>query len=136
MRAMLRYTVFGVAMLSLAIGSGSLRSWSLAAEEEGAESGPKHTIKEVMKIAHGKDSGILQKVLKGEASEDEKKQLLDVYIDMVEGTPTKGESDSWHVLAGNATLAAAKVVVGREGALEELQKATNCKACHSVHKGE
>lgn len=132
MRAMLQVTVFGVAMLGVVIGCGSFLSWSHAAEE----SGPKHTIKEVMKIAHGKDSGLLQKVLKGEGSDEEKKQLLDVYVSMVESKPSKGEDGSWQHLAGSAALAAAKVVVGREGALKELETATNCKACHSVHKGD
>ena len=39
----------------------------------------KHTIKEVMKIAH-KD-GLLKKVTKGEASKDEQKQLVELYKD-------------------------------------------------------
>jgi hypothetical protein len=136
MRTTLRFTVFSAAMLAVVVGVGSIRTWSLSAAEEGDESAAKHTIKEVMKIAHGKESGLLQKVLKGEASEDQKKELLDVYISMVEGKPSKGDLDSWHTLAGGAALAAAKVVVGREGALKELESATNCKACHSVHKGE
>jgi hypothetical protein len=30
--------------------------------------------------------------------------------------------------------AAAKVAVGREGAMVELKTATNCKKCHDAHK--
>jgi hypothetical protein len=92
----------------------------------------KKTIKEVMKVAH-KD-GLLKKVLSGGAEKAEKEKLLDLYIDMFEGKPKKGEIGSWQEKAGGATLAAAKVAVGRPGALAELKKATDCGACHKAHK--
>ncbi len=133
MRVVRKLTVLSTAALCAVTGLGAAMSWS-SAEEDAAE--VKHTIKEVMKIAHGKDSNLLQKVIKGEASAEEKNQLLDLYISMVEGKPSKGDMNSWHTLAGGAALAAAKVVVGREGAIKELETATNCKACHSVHKGD
>jgi hypothetical protein len=85
-------------------------------------------------MANSKD-GLLAKIKAGTATAEEKTQLLDLYIDMLESKPPKGDMESWHNLAGAATLAAAKVVVGREGGVDELVKATNCKACHSVHKG-
>lgn len=92
---------------------------------------PKHTIKEVMQAMK---KGLLKKVVSGEATAEEKTQLLDYYISLVENTPKKGDANSWHKLAGDAAKAAAKVVVGREGATDELKAATNCKACHDVHK--
>lgn len=101
---------------------------------DGDDKKPKHTIKEVMKIGH-KD-GLLKKVIGGDASDDEKKQLLDLYVSMVESRPEKGDMESWIQLAGGSVLAAAKVVTGREGAIAELKEATNCKACHSAHKGD
>lgn len=109
---------------------GLCTTLSVSAEEE--EKKPKHTIKEVMKVGH--KEGLLKKVLGGEASDEEKKQLLDLYVSMVESKPKKGDQASWIKLAGGSTLAAAKVVTGREGAIDELKAATNCKACHSVHK--
>jgi hypothetical protein len=90
------------------------------------------SIKEVMKIAH-KD-GLLKKITEGNASDSEKKELLDLYIDMLEGTPPKGETNDWHLKAGLATISAAKVVLGREGAIEELKSSTNCKSCHDQFK--
>lgn len=90
------------------------------------------SVKEVMKIAH-KD-GLLKKVQGGTASDEEKKQLLDLYIDMLEGEPKKGDKNEWLMAAGAATVSAAKVVVGREGALDELKKTTDCMACHSKFK--
>ena len=92
---------------------------------------PKHTIKEVMQTMK---KGLLKKVASGNASAEEKMQLLDLYISLLENTPKKGDINSWHQKAGDAAKAAAKVVVGREGALKELQAATNCKACHDVRK--
>lgn len=126
------WKVCSVAALSAVVGLGSALSYSQAAD---GDEKTKHTIKQVMKIAHDKDSGLLKKVLGGQASAEEKKQLLDAYISLVEGKPSKGDESSWHLLSGKVALAAAKVVVGREGAEKELEAATNCKACHSVHKG-
>lgn len=71
MRVMRRVTVSAIAALCVVAGLGSAMSWSMAEEEKSA----KHTIKEVMKIAHGKDSNLLQKVIKGEASDEEKKTI-------------------------------------------------------------
>ncbi|MCA9190489.1 MAG: hypothetical protein KDB03_01955 [Planctomycetales bacterium] len=116
------------ASLSLAFIIGLIGNAVVA--QDGAQ--PKHDLKEVMKVAH-KD-GLLKKIIAGQASQEEKQTLLDLYISMVEAKPKKGEMTSWHHLAGGAALAAAKVVVGREGAVAELEKASNCKACHDVHK--
>ncbi len=90
------------------------------------------TVKEVMKLAH-KD-GLLKKVQGGSASDAEKKQLLDLYIDMLEGEPKKGDKTEWLMAAGSAVVSAAKVVVGREDALDELKTTTDCMGCHSKFK--
>ncbi len=92
----------------------------------------KHEIKQVMQKAH-KDK-LRDKILKGDASQQEKLDLLDLYISLVENDPPTGDIESWHKLAGGVALAAAKVAVGRDGATAELRKATNCGACHKVHK--
>lgn len=130
-----RVHVVGWSLLA-AMSFGLAHTMVHAAENaEGAK--PKHTIKEVMKCAHVAPEGgksLLAKVIAGDASADEKNLLLDVYISMVENEPPKGEMSSWHRLAGRAALAAGKVVVGREGAADELKQATNCAACHKEHK--
>lgn len=118
------------AAVCLAVLAASVTPFAMAADDEEKKS--KHTIKEVMKVAM--KGGLLKKVAGGDASDEEKKQLLDLFISMVESKPPKGEMSSWHNLAGASALAAAKAVVGREGAGDELKAATNCKACHSEHK--
>jgi hypothetical protein len=99
---------------------------------------PKHAIKDVMKQAHtpGEPGGksLLQRVTAGDASNEDKVQLLDLYISLVENDPPRGEKEAFHIKAGAAALAAAKVVVGREGAPEALRAAVNCAACHREHR--
>ena len=104
----------------------------LAVNNNSAPKAPPKTIKEVMKIAH-KD-GLHKKILAGGATDDEKKLLLDLYIDMLEGEPQKGDKAEWKMVAGAAAVSAAKVVLGREGAVDELKKTSDCMACHSKFK--
>lgn len=118
------------ALLALAASVACLFGVAWAAEEEAPK--PPYTIKEVMQQAH-KD-GLLKKVLSGDASAEEKRHLLDLYISMAESKPPIGDATSWHKLAGGTVMAAAKVVVGRKDSLASLKKATACAACHKLHK--
>ena len=129
---MLKLNWLKLAVLGCVCGVLAMGTYNMAAFAADDEPATKHTIKEVMKVAH-KD-GLLKKILAGEGSDEDKKTLLDLYVSMVESKPKKGDMQSWHNLAGQSALAAAKVVVGREGSLKELETATNCKACHDVHK--
>jgi len=105
------------------------------AQGAGAEAKPKYTIKEVMKAAHtppGK--ALLNKVLGGDASPEEKQKLLDLYISLAENKPPKGSEEAWEKKTGNVVIAAAMVVVGRENGVEALKKATVCADCHKEFK--
>jgi hypothetical protein len=122
---MKRFVILGC-LVAIGLGSvGFAAAWN-------PTPAPKSTIKEVMKIAH-KD-GLLKKIVDGQGTDDDKNKLLDLYIDMLEGEPAKGEKTAWQFAAGATVVSAAKVVLGREGAVEELTKTTDCKACHSVFK--
>ena len=114
--------------LGMFVGVGTVASWALA--EEG-DAKPKHTIKEAMKLHKDK---LHEKVISGEASAEEKQLLLDVYISMAESTPKKGDAESWHELTDVLVIAAAKAVVGRDDASDSLKAASNCMACHKLHK--
>ncbi|MCY2980407.1 MAG: hypothetical protein NTU79_17210 [Planctomycetota bacterium] len=96
----------------------------------------KKTIKEVMKAGLAGNTSLLNKVLGGDASAEEKMKLLDLYIDLVENDAPKGDETEWKMMAGMAMLTAAKVVAGREGAIDELKKASDCKSCHDKFKGK
>ena len=123
-------------LLLVVIGFGLLQAVGLAQDPERAK--PKHAIKDVMRGAHvapeGGGKSLRDRVLAGEATDEEKHQLLDFYISLVENEPPRGEAVEFHKKTGAVALAAAKVLVGREGAENELRAATNCAACHREHK--
>lgn len=124
----MRHVLLPIAALCLGV---MVVPW-LTGQESKPGPAPKHTISEVMKQAHG--AKLLNKALDGQASKEEKDQLLDLYISMIDNKPPKGEPDQWTMKSGRAIVAAARVAVGREGAEAELKAATNCKACHDAHK--
>jgi len=108
-----------------------------AIAQEAEEAKPKHEIKQVMRGAHVAPEGaksLRDRVLAGEASQEEKHQLLDFYISLAENKPPRGELADFQKKTRAVVLAAAKIVVGREGAANELRKATTCGACHQDHK--
>ena len=86
------------------------------------------TIKLVMKKAM--KGGLCEKVAKGEASDEEKKQLVVLLTGLTKTTPPKGDEDAWKKKT-TALLEAAK---GTDGAA--LKKAMNCGACHGEFKGK
>ena len=118
-------------VIVLAISSAVVVGIAVAADTENRRE-PKHSIEQVMELAHS--DGLLKKVFAGSATAEEKTDLLDLYISMLQCTPPRGDVESWNRLSGAAVIAAAKAVVGREDAAADLKKATNCAACHKAHK--
>jgi len=95
------------------------------------------TIKSVMNGAHKgppKGTGLLKKVATGKASEDEAKHLLALYKVMTQLEPPVGEADSWKERSGLLVSAVEAIVAGQDEGQQMLSKASNCKACHEVHK--
>jgi hypothetical protein len=86
----------------------------------------KYTTKEVMQKAM--KGGLLEKVKKGKASDDEKKLLVDMFTALHDNTPPKGEAESWKKKT-DALIAAAK-----SGEAKALTAAANCGACHKEFK--
>jgi hypothetical protein len=92
---------------------------------------PKYTIKDVMKKAH-KD-GLLKKILSGKAEDDERKELLVLYVALSQNKPPRGDADDWKERTGNI-VKAAKAAQADAKAGKGLAKVTNCAACHKLHK--
>lgn len=92
------------------------------------------SIKDVMGAIHkGKDSTI-NKVKEGKGTEDDHKKLLKMYEYLVTQKAPKGDEKSWKDKT-EALVAATKDLVGKkDGALDKLKAASNCKACHDVHR--
>jgi hypothetical protein len=107
--------------------------WVAVSLTTGAEDAkPKHTIKEVMKEAH--KGGLMKKVVKGEASAEEKAQLVGLYEALAANKPPKGEEGSWKEKTAALIAHAKDAAAGKEGAGAALEKAASCMGCHSVHK--
>lgn len=119
-----------VALLSGSLLAACFVAVPVSAEEEGKE--PKYTTKQVMKTAF--KGGLLKKVAGGEASDEEKKQLHEMLVALSKNTPKKGEADSWKELTSALVKAGKAAVEGDAEAGEMLKKASNCKACHDLHK--
>ena len=111
--------VGGVALLSLAF---------LISGNQAGDAKPKHTISEVMKTAmKGK---LCEKVAKGNATDEEKAKLVELFTALAANKPPKGEAASWKEKTG-ALLTAAK-----NGDNKALAAAAKCGACHDVHKNK
>lgn len=93
---------------------------------------PKYTIKDVMKKAM--KGPLLKKVAGGEASEEEKKELYEMLVALGQNEPKKGDAESWKMLTGALVKAGKAAVDGDADAGSKLEKAANCKACHTPHK--
>ena len=101
---------------------------AMAAKEEG----PKYKTEEIMKKAF--KGGLVAKVAKGEASEEDQKLVIAMLESLAHNKPHKGSEEDWKKRT-TALLEAAKATVdGKEGAAAKLKEAADCKSCHKEHK--
>ncbi len=98
------------------------------------DSKPKITIKDVMKKGFNKRKGLLPKVTKGSATDEEKKELHEMFVALSKNKPPRGEEESWKKFTGALVKAGKMVVDGDEKGVGMLKKAANCAACHKAHK--
>jgi hypothetical protein len=122
---MLKFIVAPALILGLVIGLAALHA---------ADEAPKYSIKEVMKMAHQGDSSLYKKVSSGKGSKEDKKKLVDLYTALAADTPKKGDADSWKDKTGALLDAAKAVEDDKDGAVKDLKKAADCKACHDVFR--
>ena len=91
------------------------------------------SIKDVMNGVHkgGKDS-VLTKITDGKGTDDDIKKLVSMYEFLATQKPPMGDEKSWKDKT-TALVAAAKEVSEKKP-VDNLKKATNCKACHDIHR--
>ena len=106
-----------------------------AAPAPAAAAGGFANTKEVMALHKGKDS-FLSKVLAGKGSDEDLKKLVSAYEVLAVQKPPMGDEAHWKKLTGELLSAAKEAAEKKEGALDKLKAATNCKACHEAHKGK
>ena len=113
----------------LAVVAGFVCLPTIAADDDK----PKYSIEDVMKKGMAK-KGLLNKVVAGDASDEEKKTLHEMIVALGKNEPPKGDAESWKKLTGALAKQAKAVVDGTDGAEAKLKKAANCKKCHGEHK--
>lgn len=89
--------------------------------------------KDVMALHKGKDS-MVSKITGGKGTDEEHKKLLAAYEFMATQKPPMGDEASWKAKTAALVAAAKDLVEKKAGAADALKKASDCKACHSVHK--
>jgi hypothetical protein len=90
----------------------------------------KATISEVMRKAHKGDDALRTKLLKGDASADEKAELLALYVALSLNTPPKGDVDAWKARTKAILDSYNKGDIDKKA----FTKATNCGSCHDMFK--
>jgi hypothetical protein len=110
---------------------GKVKEFKAAAAP--APAGAFKDIKEVMALHKGKES-FLANVLAGKGSEDDLKKLVSAYEFIATQKPPKGDEAGWKTLTAALVTAAKDAAAKKEGALDKLKAATNCKACHDAHR--
>lgn len=93
-------------------------------------------IEKVMKKGMKGDDSPLNKVLKGEASADQTKELAALVKTMNGTKAPEGDQAAYEKKVAELIAAMDAVAGGDTGdaAIGRLKKASNCKACHSEHK--
>ena len=94
-----------------------------------ADAKPK-AIKQIMKQMKAP----VDKVKKGNATDADKKKLLELYTDLGKNKPPVGDADNWKKLTSALVDATQDLVDDKQGAVDEFNKAVDCAKCHTAHR--
>lgn len=94
----------------------------------------KLSIKQIMEKAHKGNDTLLTRSLAKKAKPEEVKELLGYYQALTALKPGKGDEASWKAKTAALVAAADLLVKNDDKGLAGLKAASDCKACHSVHK--
>jgi hypothetical protein len=92
----------------------------------------RYTIKDVMITAYKEK--LANKVVKGEATPEEKQRLLVLYEALAKTAPPRGDTQSWRTKTSSLVRAAQAALEGQTDAPVLLKKTMECGACHTKHK--
>lgn len=123
----MRNLVVLAALAMFSLSTSVVSAWGQDDEEK-----PKYTMKVIM--MEGMKGGLLKKVASGEASEEETKKMTEMVKAMEKYEVTKGTEEEWKKSVEALSKALKATVAGEEGGADALKKASNCAACHKVHK--
>lgn len=93
-------------------------------------------IETMMKDSMKGENSLYKKVALGKGTDADATKLVE-YVKQLPGEkPKKGDAASWSAKTAALVKAAEDVAAKKPDAILALQKAGNCKACHSEHKGK
>ncbi len=92
------------------------------------------SIKAQMEKFHKGNDTPLTRALAKKSNPDELKALLASYQEIAKLKPKKGDEASWKAKTAALIAAAELVSKGDAKGIDALKAASDCKACHSVHK--
>lgn len=123
----------GLTLIAICVGSAMLSANVFANSiQDDPKPETKFTIKQIMDLAHKK--GLTKKVATGKATAIETKQLHTLYKAMSKLSPPQGDKKSWDAKT-KALVEAAKAAVDKKVDYKtKLKTASNCAACHKIHK--
>jgi hypothetical protein len=79
--------------------------------------------------------GVFREVLRGKGTEEEKKEMLELFKALAKSKPPRGSQENWEKATAALVTAAKEIVAGTVKDMEKLRAASNCKACHDAHRG-
>ena len=88
----------------------------------------------IMKTVMKGDTSTYKTVCLGKGTEGDAKKLADCLKGLAGTKPPKGDAAKWNKMTAALIQAADDVAAKKPGAATTLQKAGNCKACHSEFK--
>ena len=124
----------------IAVGA-SVTAYSAAHKEAENKKNMPYEVSKIMSVGMKGDKkkgvdGLVSKVIEGEASKDEQKDLLRFFLSLEKYSVEKGDQKAFDKKADALTDSLVGVIAGVEGSIAKLEKAKNCKACHDAHKPE
>lgn len=132
MRNSFKYLLAGGAAFALLAG---LTNTALS-QDKGKEKGP---IKDAMQKYHKAPKGtdpVGKRAAGGQATKEELAGMVKAYSAMATVKPPRGEDASWKEKVSALIAATKDLHAGKPGAVDAYKNASNCKACHNVHKPE
>ena len=134
-----RTTVLGLAAFGL-VSAGV--TTALSAKDTAAKAdkvaavaaAPKHTIEDVMKKAYKGKTSLIARLSEGKGTQADVTQLLEFNQALAASKPTMGEQADWDQRTAALLKATEALKAGDRTAPAALKAASDCKACHKLHK--
>ncbi len=94
------------------------------------------SIEQIMEDGFKGKTSLSARISKGQGNEADFKKIAFLTKELALNHPPKGDLSSWTEKTTALKAAADSLVDGKPGAPDGFKTAVNCKACHSVHKGD